>query len=57
MKKVLLFLFCAMATVALSAQTVSGTLIDADNNEPLIGVSIIEVGTSNAFTGTVCNDK
>ena len=47
MKKVLLFLFCAMATVALSAQTVSGTLIDADNNEPLIGVSIIEVGTSN----------
>ena len=47
MKKVLLFLFCAMASVAMSAQTVSGTVIDADNNEPLIGVSILEVGTAN----------
>ena len=47
MKKVLLFLFCAMASVAMSAQTVSGTVIDADNNEPLIGVSVLEVGTAN----------
>ena len=49
MKKVLLFLFCAMASVAISAQTVSGTVIDADNNEPLIGVSILEVGTANGI--------
>ena len=47
MKKVLLFLLCAMVSVAISAQTVSGTVIDADNNEPLIGVSVLEVGTSN----------
>ena len=47
MKKVLLFLFCAMASVALSAQTISGTVIDAENSEPLIGVSILEVGTTN----------
>ena len=49
MKKVLLFLFCAMASVALSAQTISGTVIDADNNEPLIGVSVLEVGTANGI--------
>ena len=49
MKKVLLFLFCAMASVAISAQTISGTVIDADNNEPLIGVSILEVGTANGI--------
>ena len=49
MKKVLLFLFCAMASVAISAQTVSGTVIDADNNEPLIGVSVLEVGTANGI--------
>ena len=38
-----------MATVALYAQsvTVTGTVIDADNNEPLIGVSVLEVGTTN----------
>ena len=47
MKKVLLFLFCALVSIAISAQTVSGTVIDADNNEPLIGVSILEVGTTN----------
>ena len=49
MKKVLLFLFCAMASVAISAQSVSGTVIDADNNEPLIGVSVLEVGTINGI--------
>ena len=49
MKKVLLFLFCAMASMAISAQSVSGTVIDADNNEPLIGVSILEVGTANGI--------
>ena len=49
MKKVLLFLFCAMASVALSAQTIGGTIIDADSSEPLIGVSILEVGTTNGI--------
>ncbi len=49
MKKVLLFLFCAMVSIAISAQSISGTVIDADNNEPLIGVSILEVGTSNGI--------
>lgn len=49
MKKVLFFLFCAMVSVAISAQIVSGTVIDADNNEPLIGVSVLEVGTINGI--------
>ena len=49
MKKVLLFLFCAMVSITISAQSISGTVIDADNNEPLIGVSILEVGTSNGI--------
>lgn len=52
MKKALMFLFGAMASVAMLAQSVAvtGTVIDADNNEPLIGVSVLEVGTTN---GTV----
>ena len=52
MKKALMFLFGAMASVAMFAQSVAvtGTVIDADNNEPLIGVSVLEVGTTN---GTV----
>ena len=52
MKKALMFLMSAMASVAIFAQSVAvtGTVIDADNNEPLIGVSVLEVGTTN---GTV----
>ena len=38
-----------MVSIAISAQSISGTVIDADNNEPLIGVSILEVGTSNGI--------
>jgi outer membrane cobalamin receptor len=38
-----------MASVALSAQTIGGTIIDADSSEPLIGVSILEVGTTNGI--------
>ncbi len=49
MKKLLMIFLSVMATVAMYAQsaTVSGTVIDADNNEPLIGVSVLEVGTTN----------
>ena len=51
MKKLLILFFSVMATVAMFAQsvTVSGTVIDADSKEPLIGVSILEVGTNNGL--------
>ena len=50
MKKLLLLAFCLVTTVAMMAQkTVSGT-ISATDGTPLIGVNILEVGTSN---GTV----
>ena len=44
-----MFLLGVMASAAMFAQAVavSGTVIDADNNEPLIGVSVLEVGTTN----------
>ena len=49
MKKLLMIFLSVMATVAIYAQSISvqGTVIDADNNEPLIGVSVLEVGTTN----------
>ena len=49
MKKALMFLLGVMASAAMFAQSVAvtGTVIDADNNEPLIGVSVLEVGTTN----------
>ena len=51
MKKLLILFFSVMASVAMFAQSVavSGTVIDADSKEPLIGVSILEVGTSNGM--------
>ena len=51
MKKLLIFCFSVMASVAMFAQSaaVVGTVIDADSKEPLIGVSILEVGTSNGM--------
>ena len=51
MKKLLVLFFSVMATVAMYAQSVavSGTVIDADSKEPLIGVSILEVGTNNGL--------
>ena len=51
MKKLLILFFSVMASVAMFAQsvTVSGTVIDSDSKEPLIGVSILEVGTSNGM--------
>ncbi len=49
MKKALMFFLGMMASVAIFAQsvTVLGTVIDADSNEPLIGVSVLEVGSNN----------
>ena len=51
MKKLLILFFSVMASVAMFAQSVavSGTVIDADSKEPLIGVSILEVGTTNGM--------
>ena len=53
MKQSLLTLFClCVAMIALAQQkTITGTVIDA-NNEPVIGASVLEKGTSN---GTITN--
>lgn len=52
MKRFCLFIFGLLVTTALMAQnwTVSGVVRDAETGEPLVGATIIEVGTSN---GTV----
>ena len=51
MKKLLILFFSVLATVATFAQSVavSGTVIDAESKEPLIGVSILEAGTTNGM--------
>ena len=51
MKKILILFFSVLATVATFAQSiaVSGTVIDAESKEPLIGVSVLEVGTTNGM--------
>ena len=51
MKRLLILFFSVLATVATFAQSVavSGTVIDADSKEPLIGVSILEAGTTNGM--------
>ena len=43
----LMLLFMACTNFALAQRTISGTLIDGETNEPLIGASIIAVGTSS----------
>ncbi len=52
MKKLFTLFACVMMAASLMAQDrkVSGTVIDSDNGDPLIGVSVVEKGTSN---GTV----
>ena len=44
-----MLLFASFFFFALNAQkiSVSGNVVDADNNEPLIGVTVIEKGTTN----------
>lgn len=48
-RKVILFLMAACFMSAAYAQriSVSGTVLDAGNNEPLIGVAVMEKGTTN----------
>ena len=51
MKRILTFIFCLMLSVAIFADiSVKGTVIDADTSEPMIGVSILVLGTT---TGTI----
>lgn len=49
MQKIFTLLLSMMATIAIYAQsvTVTGTVLDAANGEPLIGVSVLEKGTTN----------
>lgn len=51
MKKFFLSLVLALMAVSLFAQAkkVTGTVLDADNGEPLIGVSVVEKGTTNGI--------
>ncbi len=46
-KCMLLLLFMACTNFAIAQRTISGTLLDGDTNEPLIGASIIAVGTTS----------
>lgn len=49
MKKVLMFLFALVVAATASAQmrTVAGTVLNADDGEPLVGASVIPVGGGN----------
>ena len=49
MQKIFTLLLSMMTTVVIYAQsvTVTGTVLDAANGEPLIGVSVLEKGTTN----------
>ena len=49
MKKIMSFLMCLCAGTLLYAQTqkVTGSVLDAMTGEPLIGVSVLEAGTTN----------
>lgn len=49
MKKIVSLFVCALACVSIYAQTqkVSGTVLDAKTGETLIGVSVLESGTTN----------
>ena len=51
MRKVLTLSLCLFAAVSLFAQTqkVTGMVIDAKTQEPLIGVTILELGTTNGI--------
>ena len=42
-----LALLMMLGTAAAVAQTASGTVVDAANGEPIIGASILEIGTTN----------
>ena len=46
-RTIYLALLLMLGTVAAIAQTASGTVVDAANGEPIIGASILEIGTTN----------
>lgn len=53
MKKLLLFLFsCLALTVSAQTRTVSGTVTAAEDGEPLIGATVMPVGTTGVGTAT-----
>ena len=51
MKKLFTLFVCLGAGAMVWAQTlkVTGTVVDEDNGEPLIGVSVLEMGTTNGI--------
>ena len=51
MKKLFTLFVCLGAGAIVWAQTlkVTGTVVDEDNGEPLIGVSVLEKGTTNGI--------
>jgi len=57
MKKYLLIIFMAAAAFTVSAQqkTVTGTVVSADDGEPLTGVSVVVKG--NTYAGTVTDGE
>jgi outer membrane receptor protein involved in Fe transport len=54
MKKITQFLLMTMALVfstsAIAQSTVTGTVIDSETNTPLLGVNVIEKGTTNGVS-------
>ena len=51
MRKFITLSLCLFAAVSLfaQAQKVTGTVLDANTGEPLIGVSVLEIGTTNGI--------
>ena len=50
MKRFFSFLLCvAVSVLMLAQQKVTGTVFDAHTGEPLIGVSVLELGTTNGI--------
>ena len=52
MKRLIPLFFCLLTSVVMfaQAQKVTGAVVDAETGEPLIGVTVMELGTTN---GTV----
>ena len=51
MRKTITLFFCMLASLSLMAQAqkVTGSVLDAKTGEALIGVSVLEVGTTNGI--------
>ncbi|MDL2221329.1 TonB-dependent receptor [Parabacteroides sp. OttesenSCG-928-N08] len=50
---IILFLFAVTCSAVHGQMTVKGTVVDAATNEPLIGVAVIESGTTNGVASDV----